>query len=314
MEKVFVGILAGAIPADVVKAARAAVGFIYYAQFRSHTEQTLTAMETALQDFHKYKEVFVCLGIRKDFNIPKIHSLLHYATMIRLLGSADSYNTEASERLHIDYAKDAYRATNHKDYVKQITTWLRRQEVADQFTAYLDWRLKKGSGSENADATSTIPVYVAAAGGDQSRSAKTRPSLTIRIAKTPADRNISISKIVSEYCALHFLPALTSYLKSTAPAGFPIPSESLLPINRFNLYKQVQIGIRHLPAVADGTDDKICATTGVQSSSLKASSVARFDAALVKCEPEDSNMYTKGTVRTLEGLSRLGCLGCAIKA
>jgi hypothetical protein len=136
MEKVFIAIIAGAVPADVVKVARAAIDFIYYAQLRSHTERTLTAMEQALQQFHTYKHVFICLYIRKHFNIPKLHSLTHYASIIRLLGSADGYNTEASECLHIDFTKDAYRATNRKDYVKQMTTWLRRQEMADQFSVY----------------------------------------------------------------------------------------------------------------------------------------------------------------------------------
>jgi hypothetical protein len=102
----------------------------------------LTAMEKELEEFHAYKDVFIRLGIRKHFDIAKIHALLHYVLMIRLLGSADGYNTEASERLHIDYAKDAYHASNWKDYMRQMTTWLRRHEVADQFSVYLEWRMK----------------------------------------------------------------------------------------------------------------------------------------------------------------------------
>jgi hypothetical protein len=107
MQKVFIGIIAGAVPADVVKAAWAAIDFIYFAQFRSHTDSTLAAMEASLQEFHIYKQVFIRLGICKHFNIPKIHSMSHYVSMIRLLGSVDGYNTEASERLHIDYVKEA---------------------------------------------------------------------------------------------------------------------------------------------------------------------------------------------------------------
>jgi hypothetical protein len=44
--------------------------------------------------------------------------------MICLLGSADGYNTEASERLYIDYAKDAYQPGNWKGYIKQMIMWL----------------------------------------------------------------------------------------------------------------------------------------------------------------------------------------------
>jgi hypothetical protein len=68
------------------------------------------------------------LGARSQghFNIPKIHSMEHYTPKICLLGSADGFNTEAPERLHIDYAKEGYRASNKKDYIAQMTTWLQR--------------------------------------------------------------------------------------------------------------------------------------------------------------------------------------------
>ncbi|KAG0696321.1 hypothetical protein DFH29DRAFT_951535 [Suillus ampliporus] len=48
--------------------------------------------------------------------------------MIVMLGTTDNCNTEYTERLHIDYTKDAYRATNHKDEFVQMTRWLGRKE------------------------------------------------------------------------------------------------------------------------------------------------------------------------------------------
>src|ERR1700676_1013305 len=88
--------------------------------------------------------MFVHLNQRDHFNIPKLHSMLHYLASIKSRGSADGYNSESPERLHIDYAKDAYRATNKRDYVEQMTIWLWQQEAVDQFTAYLDWHLSVG--------------------------------------------------------------------------------------------------------------------------------------------------------------------------
>ena len=63
----------------------------------------------------------------------------HYVELIRLFGTADRFNTEWSECLHIDYAKEAYRALNKKDYMIQMITWLHRQESVDRFTMYLYW-------------------------------------------------------------------------------------------------------------------------------------------------------------------------------
>jgi len=69
-------------------------------------------MQDSLGLFHTHKDIIMELGICKHFNIPKIHSLIHYVSSIQALGSADGYNTEYPKRLHIDYTKDAYHASN----------------------------------------------------------------------------------------------------------------------------------------------------------------------------------------------------------
>ncbi|KAH9061974.1 hypothetical protein EDB87DRAFT_391243 [Lactarius vividus] len=102
----------GQAPSRVVRATRALLDFICLAQFPSHTTQTLKCLEDSLATFHQNKDVFVDVGVREHFNIPKLHSLLHYGYSIGLFGTTDNYNTEQTERLHIDFTKDAYRATN----------------------------------------------------------------------------------------------------------------------------------------------------------------------------------------------------------
>jgi len=81
----------------VVRAARVLLDFLFLAQFRSHTSETLSQLEGYLAAFHNNKAVFVDLSIRKNFNIPKFHSMLHYTSLIRLFGTMDNYNTEQSE-------------------------------------------------------------------------------------------------------------------------------------------------------------------------------------------------------------------------
>jgi len=41
------------------------------------------------------------------------------STVIELFGTTDNYTTEYTERLHIDLAKDAYRATNMKTNIRR---------------------------------------------------------------------------------------------------------------------------------------------------------------------------------------------------
>jgi len=123
MERVFVGLLSGASDDNILLIARSLLDFIYYAQFQQQTDNTLAAMQNSLNVFHAHKNVLIKLGIRDHFNILKIHSLVHYVSAIQALSSADGYNMEYPEHLHIDYAKDAYRASNKRDYVEQMA-WL----------------------------------------------------------------------------------------------------------------------------------------------------------------------------------------------
>ena len=151
MERVFVGLLSGAAEDDVLLIARSLLDFIYYAQFQQHTDKTLAAMEDSLRLFHRHKNALVELAICDHFNVPKIHLLVHYVASIRALGSADGYNTEYPERLHIDYAKDAYRASNKRDYVEQMALWLQCQEAINYKTAYLTWRQLRKPTSTDID-------------------------------------------------------------------------------------------------------------------------------------------------------------------
>lgn len=59
-----------------------------------------------------------------------------------MYGTTDNYNTEATERLHIDLAKDAYRATNKKDFLDQMVLWLERLEKLTALELHIRWRLR----------------------------------------------------------------------------------------------------------------------------------------------------------------------------
>ncbi|KZT29567.1 hypothetical protein NEOLEDRAFT_1175239 [Neolentinus lepideus HHB14362 ss-1] len=139
MERVFLAIIAGGVNEQIARAAQALLDFISYAQYKQHTSETLDLMQRAYEDFHEYKDEFIKLGVRAHFNIPKIHSLLHYLGAIRALGTADGYNTESPERLHIDYAKRAYAASSKRDYTIQMMTWLQRQEAVSLKSSLINW-------------------------------------------------------------------------------------------------------------------------------------------------------------------------------
>ena len=274
MERVIVTVLAGLVDVRVLKAVRAVIDFIYYAQYQSHTDVTLARMQDALDVFHSHKDIFVELQARRSegFNIPKLHSMLHYLDSIRSLGSADGYNTESPERLHIDFAKEAYRASNRVNYVDQMTKWLQRQEAINRRSAYLDWvSLSTVSTSHSHQKQHTDLGLFTSSG--------IKPGHAYCLPKSCPFPNSPISHLTLAFGALDFVPAFQAFLNKHIPnAGI---SASIY--DRFNVYKSITILLPDVPHISDHKRlNKLRACCIIPSCSPhKPDKPAHFDTALI---------------------------------
>ncbi|KAF8439424.1 hypothetical protein L210DRAFT_3402238, partial [Boletus edulis BED1] len=86
LELVFLGALVGVIAKHcVLHVASCLIDFVYLAQYQSHTNMTLATLQDVHDEFHRLKDIFIQLGCREHFNIPKFHSLMHYADTIKNL-------------------------------------------------------------------------------------------------------------------------------------------------------------------------------------------------------------------------------------
>jgi hypothetical protein len=183
--------------ARLIRAVRAILDFLYLAQYPCHTDQTLNLLDDALTRFHNNKGIFVDLGIRANFNLPKLHFFRHYVHMIKLYGTTDNYNTEYTERLHIDLAKDAYRATNHKDEYPQMTLWLERREKMLWHDKFVQWRLA----------------------GDPPVQDRLPPDMdyrrALKMTKHPTAKRVPLDRIICDYGATFFTEALARYVVRT---------------------------------------------------------------------------------------------------
>jgi hypothetical protein len=298
MERIFASLLIGAVQPAVLRTVVAVIDFIYYAQRQVHTSKTLLALENALRSFHENKEVFIREGVRDHFNIPKIHQMMHYVEAIRSRGTADGYNSEASERLHIDYAKEGYRASNKKDYIKQMTVWLGRQEAVSRFQAYLVYAAKQSNTPSRDSQHSDTDDEVEVGEDDLNDPSVPVPNSSHSVSVKPAYPHISLSTITTEFRAIGFLPALTTYIRRT----YPPPALPMLPnaADHFDVYKRLNIALPGLTAVGrQAFIDRIRATPGVSGRGRLSDVPAHFDMALIRVEEERTNEATKGSY--LEG-------------
>jgi hypothetical protein len=241
MGQAFAPAIAGAASARVQVAVKAMSDFIYYAHFETHTEESLEALNTAWSSFHANKDVFKVEGPKRaDFNISKLHNIRHYVDSVCSLGTTDGYNTESSERLHIDHAKKGYAASNCNSYIEQMTTWFTRQEAVAQFDAYLRW-IKWGSDFDDDEGRDDVDEGQEAE--KQCEVVKDRTEKrTYQIAKKAPFPSTDENTIMTKYGAMDFLYYLDRFIQDRN-----IPLKKNLTKNaRFPVFKQV---ILNLPSV-----------------------------------------------------------------
>ncbi|KAI0346082.1 hypothetical protein BDW22DRAFT_1460424 [Trametopsis cervina] len=316
MEKVFLGVIAGAvIDPEVVKAVRAVLDFIHYAHFEMHTEESLAQLEAAWLKFHTFKRVFVRLKVRKDFSsIPKLHSMTHYVHSIRLLGTADGYSTEGPERLHIDFAKIAYRASNRKCYIQQMTVWLERQDAVRRFEDYLTWlghRCTTDQASDEDEGYPEVEDTPDHAEPDEESATEIKTAGLYKIAKTPAFPKTTIRVLEQDFGTLHFTECLETFVHAHTVAAasrsippLPITSNTLIPA-----FKQFKIELPPMTQVSkSSTWDVIRAHPAKPISIGSAKSATPMDCSTVLARERSSTDHTASnglTVGRVRAIFRL---------
>ena len=240
MAKILLGCLIGSIPARGVFAVAALLDFIYLAQYTAHNTITLGYLEDALKRFHKYRDYFIQIGVREDFNIPKFHSLLHYIEAIKLFSTTDNYNTEIFERLHIDFAKLGWRASNQWDEFPQMICWLSRQEKIAGFKAY---QKEKSSLQARNNSNAMLPI-----GSHQ----RTPP---ISLAKVPNYPGWAFSHIKDKHDAPDFEYYLKQYLNSFTdnPIGQRHLDHASLSFTKVDVYNMFRF---HPQGIHDEEEEK----------------------------------------------------------
>ena len=259
----------GRSPVRLIRAVRALLDFLYLAQYPSHSADTLSRLEDALSRFHDNKDIFVDLGARAHFNFPKLHSLIHFTSSIKFFGTTDNYNTEQSERLHIDFAKNAYRATNGKDEFPQMTAWLERREKLQRHTAYVQLQQELKQTPELIEEPIGRPLP---------------RTYLIKMAQHPSAKSVGYDDLADKYGATFFQDALGDFIaahKLTTGVAATIRArgaETLLPFRAVPVFHKIKFTASDNPQ-HDTIDSIHARPLGMDSQ--KCLMPARFDTVLV---------------------------------
>ncbi|KAJ7875217.1 hypothetical protein B0H13DRAFT_1894237 [Mycena leptocephala] len=179
----------------LIRAVRGALDFLYLSQYPTHSSETLSLLNDALEMFHANKEIFIDLGESES-----LHNLRHYLMTIKLFGTTDNYNTEYTERLHIDLAKDAYRATNRKDEYTQMTLWLERKEKILRHEKFILWRIAGSPQPNDKQSLWNTPAVLR--------------HRHVQMPIHPSAKGVSLTTIENNYGAIYFRDAFARYAVS----------------------------------------------------------------------------------------------------
>ncbi|EIW86269.1 hypothetical protein CONPUDRAFT_86280 [Coniophora puteana RWD-64-598 SS2] len=273
VQRVLVAALAGAVNADVLTSACALIDFIFLAQYHSQTTETLTRMEEALKTFHDTKGTFSTQ--RDHFNLAKLHALLHYIDCVLFLGSLDGLNTENTERLHINFAKRAYRASNRKDFITQMAMWLQRHKAVAWWDRYLDWRLEICAGAT---------IGLDAEGDELQRESQEPSKESVSVGRTSPFPNMPVSSLIDNFGAHHFTTAVTGFLRVRCALR---PNFEPSDIDTYNVFGSAVVHMKPRPFInVKKLDVRVYATPLEELGGRKGTVPPRWDTVLVEVDSD----------------------------
>ena len=100
---------------------RAFLEFCYIVRRDMVDTNSLIELDDTIHRFHHYREIFRECGIRTaGFNLPRQHSLVHYAKLIRVFGAPNGLCSSITESKHIKAVKELWRRSSRFEALSQM--------------------------------------------------------------------------------------------------------------------------------------------------------------------------------------------------
>jgi hypothetical protein len=140
MTQVFLPAISGHVPAQMVHAISAFMEFCYLVRRSQIDEDTLAAIDTAVDRFHREHVIFIEVGIREDFSLPRQHSLLHYHHLIQIFGAPNGICSSITESKHIKAVKEPWRRSSRNQPLGQML--LTNQRLDKLAASRIDFQMR----------------------------------------------------------------------------------------------------------------------------------------------------------------------------
>ncbi|KAJ7719182.1 hypothetical protein DFH07DRAFT_872339 [Mycena maculata] len=124
--KIYLGAVAGYLPSDMVKCLSAFMDICYLLRRNSISADDLVEIQTTLDRFHHYRDIFIRTGVRVDISPPRQHALVHYIRFICFFGPPNGLCSSITESKHIKAVKEPWRRSSRFNALPQMLTTISR--------------------------------------------------------------------------------------------------------------------------------------------------------------------------------------------
>jgi hypothetical protein len=147
--QVYVTAIQGHVPSKMVKCVAAFVNCCYIVRHNAITKADLDQYCRELARFHELRTIFVETGVRQSVELPRQHSLMHYADGIELFGSPNGVCSSITESKHIKAIKEPWRRSSRCNALYQmLRTIAQLEKLAAIRTVFKNRGMLVGSVSE----------------------------------------------------------------------------------------------------------------------------------------------------------------------
>ncbi|KAF5373669.1 hypothetical protein D9758_000924 [Tetrapyrgos nigripes] len=94
--------------------------FCYLVRRANIDESSLQQIQERVNSFHHYLQVFITVDVREDFNLPRLHSIVHYPLLIKEFGAPNGLCSTITESRHITAVKRPWRRSNRWNALSQM--------------------------------------------------------------------------------------------------------------------------------------------------------------------------------------------------
>ena len=144
--QIYLPAIEGYVPDNMIKALRTFLEFCYLARRNIHNRKSLDGMDEALQHYHHYWKIFLAMGVRMGFNLPRQHALIHYIRAIWLFGAPNGLCSSITESKHIKAMKEPWQQSSWFDALHQmLLSNQRTDKLAAARADFKRWGMLKGT-------------------------------------------------------------------------------------------------------------------------------------------------------------------------